>query len=164
MARVAPLHAVKYDINIYDDLYNKAQAEVARVLAEMSKFNESAQSNGVVFGALQRSVEGHQVIAAKYAENRSAAWKKFNHLNVDFSRQLIVDMQAIGEGQIPVLVEIRRDLGLTTDLNAFREQMQANWKRLSSQMDALLLALKDDQPLAQSDSQGQLGSNFSHHA
>lgn len=143
MARVVKLHEVKLDINNSDDLYNKEQAEVTRVLAEMSKFNESAQANGVVHASLQRSLNEHQTIAAKHAENRSAACEKFSHLNEDFCRQLITDMQAIGEEQIPVLVEIRRDLGLTTDLNAFREQMQTNWKRMFGQMDAFLLALRD---------------------
>lgn len=142
MARVAPLHQTKLDISISDGLYNKAQAEVTRVLAEMSKFNEAAQTNEVVFSALRRSFDGNQALATRHAEDLSASWEKFSHLNAEFARQLISDMQDMGESQIPVLVEIRRDLGLTTDLNAFREQMQANWKRMSGQLDTLLHALR----------------------
>lgn len=143
MARVAPLHRVKIDIKIADDHYKKAQAEATRVLGEMSKFNESAQANDAVFSALQRSFDGHQAIAKSRSEELSAAWQKFHHLNLEFSRQLVLEMQTLGDQQIPVLVEIRRDLGLTTELGAFREQMQANWKRMSSELDVLLQALRD---------------------
>lgn len=144
MIRVAPLHRAKLDINISDDLYNKAQAEVNRVLSEMTKYNESAQSSHEVFEALQQSFENHQKFASKHAEDRGKAWEHFNQLNIEFSRMLIADMQTLGQEQIPVMVEIRRDLGLTTDLNAFSDQMQANWKHMSGQMDALLKALSDE--------------------
>lgn len=142
MARLMPLQEARTDISINDDLYNKAQAEVTRVLAEMAKFNEAAQVNNAVFGALQRAFDAYQAQAKTYADARSAAWDEFNRLNIEFCRQLLVDMRQIGEQQIPVLIEIRRDLGLTAELGAFREQMDAQWKRMAAQIDAMLSALQ----------------------
>jgi len=141
MARLMPLQKARIDISINDDLYNKAQNEVARVLAEMAKFNETAQVNNVVFGALQRAFDSYQSQATTYADTRSAAWDEFKQLNVSFSRQLLVDMRKISEQQIPVLIEIRRDLGLTAELGAFREQMDAQWNKMSAQIDEILMVL-----------------------
>jgi hypothetical protein len=110
----------------------------------MAKFNEAAQANGAVFGALQRSFEGFLAQASQHADARSQAWSEFNRNNVEFCRQLVIEMRAIGEQQIPVLVEIRRDLGLTTELEAFREQMEAQWNRMSAQLETLLQKLTVD--------------------
>lgn len=142
LARLLPLQKAKNDISINDDFYNKAQAEVTRVLAEMAKFNEAAQVNNNVFSALQRSFEGYQAQSKLYADARSAAWTEFNQLNIQFCRELLVDLRQIGEQQIPVMIEIRRDLGLTAELSAFREQMDAQWSKMSIQIDEILNSLQ----------------------
>ncbi len=141
MGTAIPLHRIRSEIAVQNDLYNQAQTQVTSVLAEMAKFNEAAQVNDARFGALQRSFEGFQAQASQYANARSQSWSEFNRHNVEFCRQLITEMRAIGEQQIPVLVEIRRDLGLTTDLEAFREQMEAQWNRMAAQLEALLQQL-----------------------
>lgn len=142
LARLIPLQKARTDISINDGLYDKAQAAVTRVLSNIAKFNEAAQVNGAVFAALQRAFDGYQAQAALYAEARSAAWDEFNRLNAEFCRQLLTDMRLMGEQQIPVLIEIRRDLGLTAELGAFREQMDAQWNRMAAQIDAMLRALQ----------------------
>jgi hypothetical protein len=142
LERLMPLQKAKSDIAINDQLYNKAQSEIQRVLAEMAKFNESAQVNDLVFGALQRSCSAYQSQANDYAHASQAAWTEFNTLNVKFLRQLLSDMKLIGDQQIPVLVEIRRDLGLTADLEAMRSQMEEQWARMSSQIDNMISALQ----------------------
>jgi hypothetical protein len=142
MARLMPLQEARTEISINDDLYNKAQAEVTRVLAEMAKFNEAAQVDDAVFGALKRAFDAYQAQAKTYADARGAAWDEFSRLNVEFCKQLLVDMRQIGEEQIPVLIEIRRDLGLTAEIGAFREQMDAQWKRMATQIDEMLSALQ----------------------
>ena len=136
-----PLQKARTDISINDDLYNNAKSEVTRVLAEIAKFNEAAQVNNAVFGALQSTFDFHQSQSKTYAEKRSEAWDKFQQLNIEFCRQLIVDMRQIGEQQIPVLIEIRRDLGLTVELGAFKEQMDAQWIKMAAQFDEMLRAL-----------------------
>jgi hypothetical protein len=144
IARLMPLQKARIDISINDDMYNKAQAEVTRVLAEVAKFNEAAKVDDIVFGALQRALTSYREQAESYSAARSRAWDDFNHLNVEFVWQLLTDMQLVGEQQIPVLIEIRRDLGLTSDIEEFRKQMDANWKRMSRQIDMLLSSLRPD--------------------
>lgn len=107
MARLMPLQKARFHISINDDLYNKSQAEVTRVLGQMAKFNEAAQVDDRVFGALQRTFDNYQDQIAKYAADRSEAWEQFNRLNIEFCRQLFTDLRVVGQLQIPVLIEIR---------------------------------------------------------
>lgn len=143
ITRLLPLQEAKSDISINEDLYNKAQAEVTRVLAQMARFNEAAQVNEAVFRALERAFDAYQSQANTYAAARNVAWDKFNRLNVEFCRQLLIDMRSLSEQQIPVLIEIRRDLGLTAELGAFREQMEVQWNKMAAQFDTMLHALQD---------------------
>lgn len=144
IARLLPLQNVRTDIAINDDQYNKTQNEVTRVLAEMARFNETAQVNDSAFNALQRAFNAYQEQSQMYAAQRVTAWVKFKHLNGEFCRQLLTDMRIVGKQQIPVLIEMRRDLGLTAELGAFHEQMDAQWGRISTQLDTMLSDLPDD--------------------
>ncbi|WP_446808333.1 hypothetical protein ACH50O_13615 [Methylomonas sp. 2BW1-5-20] len=142
MERLVPLQKAKLAIAINDDLYNKAQFEVQRVLSEMARFNESAQSNEQVFGALERAFASYQAQTQNYAEARQDAWADFNNLNIQFCRQLFIDMRIVGQQQISVIIEIRRDLGLTAYLAEMREQMESQWERMSIQLDRMISALQ----------------------
>lgn len=144
ISRSMPLQAARQKITLHDDLYSRAEEQVTRVLGEMVKFNESAQANKQVFCALQRSFEGFQTQASEHADRRADAWEAFNRLNIQFHTQVISELRGIVEQQIPAMVEIRRDLGLTTDLDAYREQLERNWRRMSSQFDAFLQELQND--------------------
>ena len=142
IAQTMPLQEARNDISIHDALYNEAQGQVTRVLGEMTKFNEAAQHDEQVFAALQRSFEGFQAQAKTHVEARGKAWTEFNRRNVEFCRQLLIEMRAVGEQQIPVLIEIRRDLGLETDLEIYREQMESQWHRMALQLEAFLNSME----------------------
>lgn len=143
LARLLPMQKARIKITISDDLYNEAQGQVTRVLGEMTNFNEAARRDDQVFSALNRAFENYQSQASKYAADRSAAWDEFNRLNVEVCRQLFTDLRIVGELQVPVQVEIRRDLGLMSDLDTFREQVQNQWNQMEDQFETLLQELED---------------------
>ena len=139
MAKLAPVQKAKIDIRSSDDLYSKAQAEVTRILSEMTKQNESGQRNA--FRALNSNFEFQQDQARKHASARSEAWDRFNKSNIQFSRNLFSELRAIGSQQIPVLIAIRRDLGLSGEIEVMEAQMHLQWERMEKQLDALVAAL-----------------------
>lgn len=148
LSRLLPLQKAKNDISIYDNYYNKAQADVTRVISEMAKFNEAAKVDANIFNSLQRSFNGYQEQSKVHADARSAAWAKFNQLNVQFFRELLVDLRNISKQQIPVLIEIRRDLGLIAELGAFRKQMDAQWNKMTVQINEMLSSLSENEKAA----------------
>jgi hypothetical protein len=143
MTHLLPVSRAKSDIQIADDLYSKAQTEVTRILSEQNKLIESGRPDPQPFQALDTSFKFHQSQAVKYANDRSDAWARFNQNNLIFQRFLLNELRGIGSKQIPVMIEIRRDLGLTGDLAAIEENMKLQWVRMEARFDALIAALKD---------------------
>jgi hypothetical protein len=141
LGELSPSHSAKTDIGIHDDLYTKAQVEVARILTEMTKFNEAGQQNDTVFRSLSASFSFQQAQAYKHAKARSDAWNRFKASQLAFHRFMIPQLRAIGAQQIPMLIAIRSDLGLNTNLEAIEAQMQAQRQRMEVQLDALLTKL-----------------------
>ena len=143
LAKLLPLQRVRSDISIHEKLYESAHAEVTRILSEMAKFNERAQSDDAVMSALQSAFDFHQARAKEQTEMLSVLGAKSTHLTIEFGRSLLTDMRGLGARQIPVLIEIRRDLGLTGELVAYEAQMRSQWERMSIQVDRTLNALQD---------------------
>lgn len=143
MTHLLPVSRAKADIQIADDLYSKAQAEVTRILSEMAKLNESGRPDPQTFQALDTSFKFHQGQTVKYGNERSDAWERFNQHNLTFQRYLLTELRDIGSKQIPVMIEIRRDLGLTGDLAAIEAHMKQQWLRMEAHFDALIAAIRD---------------------
>jgi hypothetical protein len=144
MTHLLPVSRAKTAIQIADNLYSEEHFEVRRLLSEMAKLNESGRSDPQVFQALDTSFKFHQSQTTKYADERSTAWIAFNQSNIAFQRCLLTQLRDIGAKQIPVMIEIRRDLGLTGDLAGIEAHMKQQWLRMESNFDALIAALKDD--------------------
>lgn len=142
LADVMPLQDLQMGIRIHGDMYEEAKAETKRILGEMAKFNETARTDKAVFDALNRALDFSQSRMNEYATKRDQLWAKFNHLNISFSRSVLSEMKRLGKLQNSALVEIRRDLGLTAELDAFEAQMQANWERMERQLTSTIARLQ----------------------
>jgi hypothetical protein len=143
MTQLIPIAMAKNEIAVADDQYSKVQAEVDRLLAKMAEQHESGQPNQDVSRAVNTSFEFQMAQSKQYANDRDAAWGRFNALNLAFQRSLLHELREIGGKQIPVMVEIRRDLGLTGDLSKIEELMNQQWTKIESRLDALIESLKD---------------------
>jgi len=141
LPRLMPVQNARSDIQIQDDLYKESNAQASRVLLEISKFNESAKTDEAVFAALQRAFDWHMQTANDHGQLRNEAWERFNDAQREFCRQLVIDLRDLGDLQVRVIVEIRRDLGLTSDLDEFRIQMNAHRQKVEDQLNAFLQKL-----------------------
>jgi hypothetical protein len=143
IAALMPLQLARADIDLNNGFYEKSQAEIDRILAEMTRFNETVQKDQSVFLALQNSYKFRESQAAEYARLRAAGLILYNRLTITFNRTLLTDLRHLLELQIPVFIEIRRDLGLIGELDVFRTQMRAQWEKISKQFDAVLLTIEN---------------------
>ncbi len=141
MARLQPAHAARSDIQIADHHYNLAQAEVTRVLGEMTKLNESGKADPAAFDALQSSFAFQQGQSAKFATDRDAAWSRFSAANIAFQRAVFAGVRDLASRQIPVMIELRRDLGLSGELDELEGQMRQQMQRLEERFNALVARL-----------------------
>ncbi|MBC7751872.1 MAG: hypothetical protein H7Z73_09170 [Candidatus Saccharibacteria bacterium] len=145
LVKTIPINQACCDINLFDDMHEKANNEVTRIIAEKFKFTETAQTNDAIFKALQSSFEFQSSQSQEFSNKRSEAWNLYNRLNVEFISYLLIELRRLGEMQIPVLIAIRKDLGLTSELSALQAQMQEYQERISLQFDRLINTIKEDQ-------------------
>lgn len=144
IAYLMPVSTAKADIQIANDLYSEAQVEVKRILGEMNRLNESGESNPLAFSALQSSFDFYSEQSNKYADELATAWDRFNRGNVEFQKFLFSWMRDMAPKQVPVMVEIRRDLGLTGSLNEMELQLQHQMQKMEESFDALISSLQND--------------------
>lgn len=143
LAKLKPIQSLRTEVSIRDKHYTLAQAEVTRVLAKMAQFNESAQTDIAVFNALNHSFEFHQSQAKQFTEERKKLSQEQSSLHIAFIREWIPNMKLIGERQLLVMIELRRELHIESDIDAFTQLMNAQWQKINSQMDTLLTTLEN---------------------
>ena len=138
-----PASRAKSDIQVADDLYSKAQAEVTRLISEMSKLNESGRPDPQAFQALDKNLRFQQTQTSKFAGERNTAWNAFNQHNLAFQQYLLTQLRDIGSKHIPIMVELRRDLGLSGDLAELEVHKKQQWVHMESHLNALIAELED---------------------
>lgn len=138
IANSAPVQNHRFNIASANDLYERAVTEVRQILSKMAELTESGQSNEAAYRALQNSFELQQSLADKYLTERSSHQREFQRESQVFSRDVMIELRKIGRRQIPALIAIRQDLGLTTEIEEFHAQMERNWDRMSKALDAAL--------------------------
>lgn len=138
LAQVQPAHAAKADVGLADHHYAAAQAEVTRALREMARLNESGKPDPAVFAALRTTFDFQQGQSAKFAEARDAAWARFNAANISFQRAVLTKLRDLAPRQVPVMVELRRDLGLDGGLDGLEAQMVQQMQRMEERFNTLI--------------------------
>jgi len=142
MVYLIPVSDAKSSIAIADDHYVKSQSEISRILSEMKKINEAGNPNPIVFAVLKSSFESQQKLSDQYAQERDSAWGRFNSANIEFQKFILSQLRIISPKQIPVLIEIRRDLGLTGSIAELEAQMEQQFKRMDQHLDSLICTLQ----------------------
>ncbi|AMN47182.1 hypothetical protein ACG33_08755 [Steroidobacter denitrificans] len=130
IAKVMPMHNLRTDINLSNAQYENAQSEIKRVLALMSKFNESGQRNSAQFERFNRSFEFASKVSKEAADERSAFWDQMNALHRQYMKDLMPEIKTLSELQIRLLVELRRELNVGGDIDIFMRIMQKQMERM----------------------------------
>ncbi len=145
LALLLPAQNARSDIQIIEYQYTQTQAEITRVLRELASLNESAKPNPSILNALQSGVQVQLERCGKLADDRVAAWSRFASANVAYQRSLVGGLRDLAVRQIPVMIELRRDLGLGGESEKLeqemREQVREQMQRMEERLDALIARL-----------------------
>lgn len=142
MQHIMVLGEAKYNIQIADEQYIKANNEVQRTLSAMTQQNETGRPDQQAFDALQHSFAFNQEQASKFAESRSAGWASFNQGNIVFTRYLFSRIREIAPQQMQLMVEIRRDLSLIGDLSEVEEEMQKQLDHMTEKLNQFIQSIE----------------------
>lgn len=141
MGELIPLAWHKADSDFHDHEWKLAQVEIVRLLGEMRHHNESGSRDVLAMGRLTASLDIEQERADRAATARHAANLKINQIRQRHGLRVIEFSEEIALHTDDLADCIRRELGLATDLSAFRAQtvamsssIRASYDRLRSRM------------------------------
>ncbi len=141
MIKVMPISEQKDEITIINKHYDETQVEIKRLLAEMRHQNESVVQDEQVFNTLDASFKFQQKIAKDLADERNECWNKVNEYTKKFALQLMDEMKVIAELQAPVMIGIRKELDLDTNIESYKELINSRTERVKEQLDNFLASL-----------------------
>ncbi|MEX2150743.1 MAG: hypothetical protein WD793_11050 [Steroidobacteraceae bacterium] len=135
IAKVLPIHKARIGINICNEHYENMQVEIKRVLAAMTNLNESGQPDPARFAQINQSFEWASGRAQELATERAGYWDQVNALQRQYLRDLLPELKRLGEMQIHVLVELRRELDVGGDIDVFQRMMREQMERAERAVD-----------------------------
>lgn len=138
LAKASPIHDLNVDIKIASDFYDRNQAEVTRVLAEMARLNESGQPDPIRFAALERSFESAQGAANQLAEEQAKSYERRGAAMRDYTKALFSEIRTIGVLQLRLVAAIRGELNLSTDIGEYEARLQSNLERVDESVRNLI--------------------------
>lgn len=133
-----PLQEARSDIAISDSFLTQSQGHVTRLLGEMERFNTSENTGIKSFEALNESLKFHQDQAELHATEHAEAWDRYNSHSVSLLKYIIGELRPLADLQIPLVLAIRKDLGLTADLSAWEAQLREQTSRMYDQLSDFL--------------------------
>lgn len=136
-----PIEQMKTDIKLASQQYDQANLERQRVLNEMTRLNETGVADLGRFDALKRSFETLHRLANEKAEERAQLYDKLNLANSDFAKNLMQQIHIIGPKTDSVLIALREELGVETDIFEFKKKLSAQREKAGRALNGFLEAL-----------------------
>lgn len=143
MIKMKPISDHKIKIDIIDKHYEESQVEIKRILSLMSYQNESGSPDASIFKALDSSLKFHQKQSKGLSDERNDHWDKVNDYTTEFALQLIDELKVINNLQTPVMVGIRKELDIETNVEDYEKSAKSNTDRITKQLDDFLISLND---------------------
>lgn len=141
MINIKPISKQKNQIKILNKHYDETQIEIKRILAEMNRQNESGVSNEHVFNVLDSSFKFHQKRAEELSEEINMCWEKVNEHTKKFVLLLMDELKEITALQAPVIVGIRKELDIDTNLESYKDMINSSAEKIREQLDNALASL-----------------------
>lgn len=141
LINVVPISEQRNKINIINGHYEEGQTEIKRILAEMNRQNESGAPDEHVFNMLNSSFQFQQKRAKELSDERNACWEKVNEYTKKFALLLMDEMKAITVLQAPVMVGIRKELDIDTNIESYKALINSSAERVRDQLDSFLTSL-----------------------
>ncbi|KYC24037.1 hypothetical protein [Pseudomonas sp. ABFPK] len=144
MGKAFPMQMSRIDIDISNQFYESSSTEAKRLQSEISRLIESNAATEDNLRPLQNAYNFHSEQAQNYAEERNAAWNKYNAQQFEYCRTLYIEMEDVLEKQNNVTIAIRQDLGLNSHLSDFQLQMAQQSKKIKDSLNVLLATMEEN--------------------
>lgn len=142
MTKSMPIHDLQLEISLKSESIQSANVEIDRVLAAIKKQLDDPDRNSATLVDLEASLGRALSSRLQDIEERDKIWRRRNQLHRAFVADLIVEAKNVSRSQLPVMMAVRRELGLDGDLSEFENGMEQQWERLDVALNNTLQALE----------------------
>lgn len=144
LPELKPIQDARTKRDIENNLYERHQAEVNRILATMAQFNEEAKADPNIWNALSSSFDFNSEQAAKAADTRNTAWTELNTQKQIFAKKAITQIKDVAALIPIVLTAIRSELDIPTDIHMYEQELNQRYNRADELLDELFKKIKDE--------------------
>lgn len=117
------------------NFYDKTQVEIHRILADRLRMSETNDPDVERFEQLGRSFDFQTEMAKKYSSERERLGDELIASSVGYGRFLLERMKPIGIEQVKVLVAIRAELGIESNIEKFSSLLSDLRERIAKKVD-----------------------------
>ncbi|MEM5341599.1 hypothetical protein [Paraburkholderia azotifigens] len=136
MARALPAQALIAEIEIADEAYKEAQAEIRRIRSSMVALFEEGHGDSPTLTNLGRSLEGQNQLAKLHADKRAELYSKRNGLLAEYMTFVVSEMMPVIDETSPALIAVRRELELDDDVHDIEYQIRKRSNMMKEQVTA----------------------------
>jgi hypothetical protein len=144
LPELIPIQKLRIEANIQNGFYERYQGEAQRILASMTQFNEEAKANSQIWNALSNNLNFNVEQSAKAAEARNVANKNLYRLKQDYSKKSFVWLKSVADATPAVLVSIRKEMDISTDINAYKDELERRFVRMSELLEGAFKKLNNE--------------------
>jgi hypothetical protein len=118
-------------IETQDKFYDRSQEEIQRVLSDRGRMREMNDPDAARFKELGHSFDFHMKSADQYSRERNKLALELNNLIINFGLSLIEKLEPIAEQQVHILVALRSEMGIESDLKKYTDLLSEQRKQIS---------------------------------
>jgi len=107
-------------VGYHREQYDAAQSEVKRLLAAMTRHNETSKDDLLGFNTLEAAIERNVATSERHSGDASAAQAAFSAGQLAYATTVTAEMAAINLKFDELIHAIRTELGLETSLELLR--------------------------------------------
>lgn len=113
------------------NFYDEAQVEIHRILADRLRMSETNDPDIERFEQLGRSFDFQNSMAKKYSSEQKILGDELTASSVRYGRFLIERLKPIGIEQVKVLIAIRAELGIESNIEKFSILLSEQRERIA---------------------------------
>lgn len=129
-ASARPVHTAIKRVASQQKYLSRVEANIDRVMAEMYRINETPNAPMEAFPVLQSALDSHVAYRTRLGDELSAAETAADARRLEFARALVDQVGPLTEMLTELLLEIRRDLGVSGEVAGLIESVRANNQRM----------------------------------
>ncbi|WPH12609.1 hypothetical protein [Variovorax paradoxus] len=144
LAKVIPLAGLRATAKVHNDLYRQARERADSYVELMRQFNLSQRVDQDEFGSIRKQFDASQEEANRHTSQAASAQAQLAAMQLDIAQFLMTALkEEVTDKLDRLLVAMRDELELSSDLDAFRRLSLITFEQVQSAMAEVKAAVRD---------------------